>query len=325
MGKDQRISAAGLSAADGALLALLRRLEAEGYGFVTPTPLTHSRILKRPQMAQARNVRDVLGWSLPFARDLLDPELFALLEAGGALARDGELWRSTLRVSRLHGLLFLHSAYPTEAEDSVFLGPDSYRFADFIQGQLAGRSWLGQVVDVGGGAGVGAITAAKGRAVRELVLTDVNPNALRLARINAAHAGQPLIAVEAPDLDGAPEGCDLILANPPYIVVPKGRDYRHGGGMHGAEVSLAWARAALDKLAPGGRFLLYTGSAILEGGRDELRGALATLAAERGAALAYRELDPDVFGEELETPAYADVERIAVVGAVLTRPRAARG
>jgi hypothetical protein len=62
----------------------------------------------------------------------------------------------------------------------------------------------------------------------------------------------------------------------------------------------------------------------LDGGRDELREALESLSGEAGCALAYRELDPDVFGEELENPAYADVERIAVVGAVLTRPRASR-
>ena len=33
----------------------------------------------------------------------------------------------------------------------------------------------------------------------------------------------------------------------------------------------------------------------------------------RGTRHDYRELDPDVFGEELERPAYAQVERIAVV------------
>ncbi|HEY8572400.1 methyltransferase [Phenylobacterium sp.] len=315
---------AAFSREDEALLSLLRRLEADGYDFVTPTPLSHSRVLKRPEKQVARDLRDVLGWSCPFTADLLDRELFGLLVGAGALSCEGELWKSALRVSRLHGLLFLHSAYPTDDEDSVFLGPDSYRFADFISAQVGTRKWLGQVVDVGGGAGVGALTAAQGRTVRELILTDVNPKALRLARINAAHAGQPLIAVEAADLEGAPEGADLILANPPYIVDEKSRDYRHGGGMHGAQVSLDWARQAVGKLAPGGRFLLYTGSAILDGGRDELREALRALAAEAGCALAYRELDPDVFGEELENPAYTDAERIAVVGAAITKSRAQR-
>jgi hypothetical protein len=33
----------------------------------------------------------------------------------------------------------------------------------------------------------------------------------------------------------------------------------------------------------------------------------------------YREIDPDVFGEELDDPAYRDVDRIALVAVVLTR------
>ena len=47
-----------------------------------------------------------------------------------------------------------------------------------------------------------------------------------------------------------------------------------------------------------------------------MREALGRLADERDLALRYREIDPDVFGEELEQAAYADVDRIAAVGAV---------
>ena len=61
----------------------------------------------------------------------------------------------------------------------------------------------------------------------------------------------------------SPTACDLILANPPYIVDAKGRAYRDGGDLHGGRVSLEWAKAAIPKLAPGGRMLLYTGAAIL--------------------------------------------------------------
>jgi len=38
------------------------------------------------------------------------------------------------------------------------------------------------------------------------------------------------------------------------------------------------------------------------------------------SATIYRELDPDVFGEELERPAYARVERIAVIGLDVVKP-----
>ena len=44
--------------------------------------------------------------------------------------------------------------------------------------------------------------------------------------------------------------------------------------------------------------------------------------AESGWPWRYRELDPDVFGEELEEPAYAEAERIAAVALVVQRPRA---
>ena len=42
-------------------------------------------------------------------------------------------------------------------------------------------------------------------------------------------------------------------------------------------------------------------------------------ASDAGCTMAYREIDPDVFGEELERPAYRDVERIAAIGAVFRR------
>lgn len=50
--------------------------------------------------------------------------------------RDDGLFTSAVRVSRVLDSLFLHSAYPTTAHDAVFLGPDSYRFADLIVAQM---------------------------------------------------------------------------------------------------------------------------------------------------------------------------------------------
>ncbi|WP_374468832.1 methyltransferase [Phenylobacterium sp.] len=312
---------AALTSTDDALHALLRRLDELGYDFVTPTPLTHQRVVRRPGMRLARSVRDVLGWSLPFEPSALPRDLFEALQAGGVLEPAGDLWKSTVRVSRVHGLLFLHSAFPTEDENSVFLGPDSYRFADFVAAEMGHDCRLQRVVDVGGGAGAGALTVAARCWVREVLLTDVNPQALRFARINARQAGLPLATRLTSGLEDAPADCDLVLANPPYIVDPAGRAYRDGGDLQGGQISLDWARQAIDKLAGGGRFLLYTGSAIVRGGRDRLKGELYAMAEAAGCALAYRELDPDVFGEELDTPAYADVERIAVVGCTITKPR----
>ena len=90
-----------------ALVELLQRLDALGYGFVTPTPATHARVLARRE-GGARTLRDVFGWSLPFGRDTIRADLLDLLERGGALAAEAGRWRSAIRVSRVAGLLFAH-------------------------------------------------------------------------------------------------------------------------------------------------------------------------------------------------------------------------
>ncbi|MDB5459213.1 MAG: methyltransferase, partial [Caulobacteraceae bacterium] len=125
--------------------------------------------------------------------------------------------------------------------------------------------------------------------------------------------------------DGMPAGdgpASLILANPPYLG-GSGRTYSDGGGPLGAQLSLAWTRQALARLAPGGRLLLYTGAAILRG-RDPLQAALRQIAGEAGCPLRYEELDPDVFPSTLLHRGYWGVERIAAVGAVMDKPADAR-
>lgn len=311
---------ARMNDADSALLRLLELLRERAYHFITPTPATHARVVARAGRERARDLADIFGWSLPFERGLLDPQLFALLERADVLEEASSgLVRSAVRVSWLKGHLFLHSAYPTEDEDAVFFGPDSYRFADLIEAELARGCPAGaRIVDIGTGSGVGGIVAAGLCPEASVVLTDINPKALRLARINAAAAGVQVQCVQGDSLSGVEGAIDVALANPPYIMDEGSRAYRDGGEMRGGKVSFEMTRMAVEKLAPGGRVVLYTGSAIAEG-EDVLRDALEALAGEHGLAFSYRELDPDVFGEELDQPPYAEIERIAVVGAILTR------
>lgn len=300
--------------ADGALAALLDRLRALGYAFVPPTPETHRRVVAR--RALAADLRDIFGWSRAFRPDVLDAELLDLLRRADSLEEEADLCRSRVRVAAMGDRLFLHSAYPTESRDSVFLGPDSYRFAAFLGRELAAGPPVRRLVDIGAGAGVGAIMAAPLVSGARLTLTDINPLALRFARINARDAGLDVETVTGSGLDGVEGAFDLAIANPPFILDGAGRSYRDGGGMHGAQFSLDWALAAARRIAPGGRMLLYTGSAIV-GGEDRLRSALGEGLAALGCALRYDELDPDIFGEQLDQPGYEEVERIAAVGAVV--------
>ncbi|HEV7660686.1 MAG TPA: class I SAM-dependent methyltransferase [Allosphingosinicella sp.] len=303
-----------MSEGDGALADLLRRLEALDYDFVTVTPATHARIVARPDKKRARTLRDIFGWSLPFDRETLPADLFALLERAGAVERVEGGHRSRLRVSRVGAHLFLHSAYPTDGKDSVFLGPDTYRFVRFLAATLADWGPVSRLVDMGAGSGAGAICAAAMLPGARLTLVDSNPEALRLARINAEAAGVEVETIEGVSVDAAPGPFDLLIANPPYLMDEGSRAYRDGGGMNGAALALEWALAG----ARSGDVLLYTGAAIVDG-EDALRAALEAAMPALGRFLLYEELDPDLFGEELGSPAYRGVERIAAIGAVITR------
>jgi methylase of polypeptide subunit release factors len=305
---------------DTALFALLEELAGAGYRFVTTTPETHRRVLERSPGA-ADDLRGVFGWSLPFEEGLLPAPIRAALEAGGMAAREGGLCRSRVRVSSIDERLFLHSAYPTDEADSVFFGPDSYRYVRFLQAELPRLDSACRLVDIGAGSGVGAIMAAAMRPAARLTATDINPLALRFARINARHAGVELETVETSGLDGVEGPIDLVIANPPFVLDPAKRLYRNGGEMHGARISLDWALAAAQRIELGGTILLYTGSAIVEG-RDSLQEALAGQLPELGCSLRYVEMDPDIFGELLDQRGYEDVERVAAVGAVIRKPRA---
>jgi hypothetical protein len=301
---------------DAAPLALLEGLGMAGYRFVTVTPETHRRVLEREAGRVARDLRDVFGWSLPFEEGLLGPAIGEALERSGWLLRAGGLCRSRIRVSSLDGRLFLHSAFPTDEADSVFFGPDSYRFVRFLQAELPALPPVRRLVDIGAGGGVGAIVAAALLPGALAAATDVNPLALRYARINARHAGVDLETVEASGLDGVEGPIDLVIANPPFVADPAKRLYRDGGQMHGARLSLDWALTAARRVESGGTILLYTGSAVVEG-RDALREALAERLPAMECSLRYEELDPDIFGELLDEPGYRHVERIAAVGAVI--------
>ena len=123
-----------------------------------------------------------------------------------------------------------------------------------------------------------------------------------------------LVELVASDvLDGVAGHIDVVIANPPYMRDESARVYRDGGGTHGQALAVRIVRDALRRLGRGGTLIVYTGAAIV-GGEDTFLRELTPLLQLPNVHFAYEELDPDVFGEELERPAYADVERIAAVG-----------
>ena len=296
-----------------ALLALGQALHHAGYQFTTVTPATHRRVNGRPENAWARDLRGVFGWSRPFRPDTLPAGILTLMRSAGVLAEREDTLRASVRASTIGSRLYFHSAFPTHAEDSVFLGPDTYRYIAALKRDLESMTPPGRAVDIGAGGGAGAIEVAARFHQCEVIAADINDRALALTGVNARLAGTPNVAARhsdlLKDLDG---GFDLVLSNPPYILDPARLRYRHGGDMRGAGMSLQIVDAALERLRPGGTLLLYTGIAMVDG-RDEFLETIRPRLDAACAAWSYEELDPDIFGGQLDCEGYEEVERIAAV------------
>ena len=75
-----------------------------------------------------------------------------------------------------------------------------------------------RVMDLGCGCGIVGIAAAKKCGVENVVMSDIDPNAVETARENAESNGVGGVKIVVSDgFDGVDEaGFDLILSNPPY-------------------------------------------------------------------------------------------------------------
>jgi methylase of polypeptide subunit release factors len=269
--------------------------------------------------AYAQDLRGIFGWNRTFTTATAGNELLELMHAAEVIEPFQHEWRSRVRVASLDSLLFIHSAFPTTAADAVFFGPDTYRFISALNLHLAHRvAPIRRVVDIGCGAGPGAVIAANALPHAEVFAVDINQAALATTYVNACAAGvanvTPLFSNLLDDLAGE---FDLIIANPPYLLDPAGRTYRHGGGDLGAGLSVAIVEAAISRLSPGGSLLLYTGIAI-RNGIDPFLATVKTLL-PRSFTWHYYEIDPDIFSEELLESSYQSIDRIAAVILEITK------
>jgi len=297
------------------LIELGRLLQLRRYRFVAVSPSTHNRVLRRE--AASPTLESVFGWSRPFDLEAIDGDLIKLLEQADALEAEAGQYKSKVRFASIDDLLFVHSAFPTTEPDSVFFGPDTYRFARLLRVTLSKtkkRRPL-RLVDIGAGSGAGGIVAARVLGgVTELILADINRKALEFSAVNAALNGPPnaqtILSDILVEIDGT---ADVIISNPPYLVDEDRRLYRHGGGELGITLALRIAEESMAKLVPGGCLVLYSGAPIVNGA-DTFLESLQPVLQLYASHFVYEEIDPDVFGEELDRPAYAHADRIAAVG-----------
>ncbi|HSZ70114.1 MAG TPA: peptide chain release factor N(5)-glutamine methyltransferase [Solirubrobacteraceae bacterium] len=76
-----------------------------------------------------------------------------------------------------------------------------------------------RVLDVGTGSGAVALALAQERPDLHVSGSDVDGDALALARANGERLGLPVRWLRANLLDGVPDELDAVLANPPYVAV----------------------------------------------------------------------------------------------------------
>lgn len=308
------------------LTLLLAYLQMHDYQFTTISPSSHEKVNNRPENIMASDLVGIFGWNRPFKSETVDAALFDLMQSANIAIKVENGWKSQLRVSSINELLFLHSSYPTLGNEAVFFGPDSYRFANVIHQYFAtSKRPIQRAVDIGTGSGIGAVLVSlalsesqqesQPSAVSELevVAVDINNHALNLARVNMAAANMHHITLMHSNLlDDVDGNFDLIIANPPYLLDESERAYRHGGGQLGAALSLDIVDAAIQRLNAGGTLLLYTGVAIVNG-HDAFLAEVVVKLDFTGFSYEYREIDPDIFGEELNSEAYSMADRIAAV------------
>jgi release factor glutamine methyltransferase len=139
--------------------------------------------------------------------------------------------------------------------------PKVLRTGAFLAAQIDARLIAddAEVLDMGTGSGVCALFAA--RFARRVVAIDINPAAVRCARINALlNHVESRIEVRQGDLFApiAGERFDVVLFNPPfYVGVPK--DNRDGA-WRSSDTAERFAAGLADHLKPGGAALLLLSS-----------------------------------------------------------------
>lgn len=224
---------------------------------------------------------------MEFDRPVSETELGPLRELVKRRAR-GEPLQHLLGTTEFH-----RREFKTDRR-ALIPRPETERFCELI---LEGFPKEGPepppaFLDVGTGSGVIALTLAGERPAARVAAVDVSPDALALARENAAKLGlAERVEFAASDLlADAPAGpWDLVAANLPYIpageIAGLAREVRHDpalaldGGPEGLTLIERLIETALPVLKPGGRLALEIGhgqaaqiiNLLLEGDYADIR------------------------------------------------------
>ena len=227
---------------------------------------------------------------LQFDRPLADDQLAPLREALRRRA-DGVPLQHLLGSVEFH-----HREFRCDPR-AMIPRPETEELAELALSLLPAPATAARILDMGCGSGVLGLTLAAERPAALVTLADVSPDALALARDNAAALAITNVSFVASDLFTTVHGpFDLIVANLPYVperdrpsLAP---ELAHDpplalfGGPDGLDLIRRFVPAAASQLAP-------AGTLALEIGHDQAS-HVATLLEQSG--LAHVTIHPDLSG-----------------------------
>lgn len=310
----------------------------ERLGDVAATALAREELVPAERATRAPDPLGVLirlWWlGLPVPERHAGPSVAGLpvaeLVAAGLLERDGDRVRAAVHLQPWETGGYLVSDRkvrpgdpPLRADHVVGAGGASANLAGLVTRRPAGSA-----LDLGTGCGVQVLHLAD-RAER-IVATDVNPRALRLARLSWALSGVPERGFDAvprragvAEVEGrvgsgfepvAGERFDLIVSNPPFVIAPEGRYAYRESGVEGDGFCRDLVVNAPRHLNPGGYCQILANWLHVKGEdwRDRVGGWLAATGCD-GWAVQRDVQDPAEYVElwlrdsaEQGTPAYRE-------------------
>lgn len=204
------------------------------------------------------------------------PALTALMPAPGTLARLGgkALYWSYRAIGRAR---HDRQRWVRAADMKLLILPDVFdpvllRTGEWFAGLLATHDWVRDrsVLELGTGSGICALAAA--RSAREVTAVDINPAAVRCARVNTLLQGtEQRMSVLQGDLFGPVAGrrFDRIVFNPPFLRGTPRDAYDHA--WRGIDIAERFAAGLAAHLTPGGEALVLIST---YGGMEDFCGAL---------------------------------------------------
>ena len=223
--------------------------------------------VESPRLNAEHLVAYVLGRTrielyLEFERELTEAELAPLREMVTRRAQ-GEPLQHLLGTVEFCGLIFLCD------KRAMVPRPETEELVDFLKSEI--RNPKSEILDVGTGSGVIALSFAAKFPEAEIYAVDISEDALELARENAARLGlSDRVRFSRSNLLQDVDGTfDLIVANLPYIATQDrhtlSREVLHDphvalfGGAYGEEFVRELIAQAPARLHPGGTLALEIG------------------------------------------------------------------